>query len=118
MRSSQHIRTQERRIIVVLLVALATGALVARSLVKSSPGQPRARPLATILDMLLVGVVVARLVFVLAWLPEYLADPWSIIRIGDGGFSLWAGVPAGQIAYRPGPTLAAKTARSAGAGSC
>src|SRR3546814_8715204 len=49
----------------------------------------------TILDMVFVGVVAARLGFVLQWLPEYLADPWAIIRIGDGGFSLWAGVLAG-----------------------
>ena len=79
----------------VLVLALATGALVARSMVKPEPGQPKVKPLATILDMLMVGVVVARLAFVLVWLPEYLAEPWSIIRIGDGGYSLWAGIPAG-----------------------
>ena len=81
----------------VLLVALATGALVARAMVKPEAGQPRVKPLATILDMLMVGVVVARLAFVLVWLPEYLAEPWSILRIGDGGFALWAGIPAGLV---------------------
>src|SRR3546814_8435594 len=45
--------------------------------------------------MLMVGVLAARLAFVLAWWPQYLADPWSIVRIGDGGFSIWAGVLAG-----------------------
>lgn len=79
----------------VLVLALATGALVARSMVMPEPGQPALKPLATMLDMLMVGVVVARLAFVLVWLPEYLAEPWSILRIGDGGFALWAGIPAG-----------------------
>src|SRR3546814_18913043 len=45
--------------------------------------------------MLMVGVLAARLAFVLAWWPQYLADPWSIVRIGDGGLSIWAGVLAG-----------------------
>lgn len=104
----------------VLLVALAIGALVARSLVKTEPGHAAVKPLATILDMLLVGVVVARLAFVLAWLPEYQAEPWSIIRIGDGGFSLWAGIPAG-LAFglwrmRKAPALRRPLAFGAAAG--
>lgn len=81
--------------LVVLLVALAIAALVARTQVVSAPGQPALKPLSTFLDMLLVGVVAARLGFVLAWWPQYVADPWSILRIGDGGFSIWAGVLAG-----------------------
>lgn len=81
--------------LLVLLAALAIAALVARMLVKPAPGQPNVKPLSTFLDMLMVGVVAARLGFVLAWLPQYLADPWSIIRLGDGGFSIWAGVLAG-----------------------
>lgn len=81
--------------LVVLLVALAIAALVARALVVAVPGEPKLKPLSTFLDMLVVGVVAARLGFVLAWLPQYLADPWSIIRLGDGGFSIWAGVLAG-----------------------
>lgn len=81
--------------LLVLLAALAIAALVARMLVKPAPGQPNVKPLSTFLDMLMVGVVAARLGFVLAWLPQYLADPWSIIRLGDGGFSIWAGILAG-----------------------
>ncbi|MGV8942108.1 MAG: redoxin family protein [Lysobacter sp.] len=45
--------------------------------------------------MLFIGVGFARLAFVLQWLPEYLADPWAVIRIGDGGFTVWAGLLAG-----------------------
>ena len=81
--------------LVVLLVALVIAALVARSVVVPVPGEPKLKPLSTFLDMLVVGVVAARLGFVLAWLPQYLADPWSIIRLGDGGFTIWAGVLAG-----------------------
>lgn len=81
--------------LVVLLVALTIAVLVARILVVPVQGEPAPKPLSTFLDMLLVGALVARLAFVLAWWPQYLADPWSIIRIGDGGFALWAGVPAG-----------------------
>ena len=81
--------------LVVLLVALVIAALVARSVVVPVPGEPKLKPLSTFLDMLMVGVVAARLGFVLAWLPQYLADPWSIIRLGDGGFSIWTGVLAG-----------------------
>src|SRR3546814_7093624 len=74
--------------LVVLLVALAIAALVARQFVVPLPGQPAIKPLSTFLDMLMVGVLAARLAFVLAWWPQYLADPWSIVRIGDGGFSI------------------------------
>src|SRR3546814_11081534 len=81
--------------LVVLLVALAIAALVARQFVVPLPGQPAIKPLSTFLDMLMVGVLAARLAFVLARWPQYLADPWSIVRIGDGGFSRWAGVLAG-----------------------
>lgn len=78
-------------VLVALAIAIAAGCLVARR----APVQPPVKVMPTILDMLFVGVVAARLVFVLAWLPQYLADPWSIIRLGDGGFSIWAGVLAG-----------------------
>src|SRR3546814_643341 len=68
--------------LVVLLVALAIAALVARQFVVPLPGQPAIKPLSTFLDMLMVGVLAARLAFVLAWWPQYLADPWSIVQIG------------------------------------
>lgn len=84
--------------LVMLLLALAVAALVARALVRPTPGEPSVKPLSTILDMVLVGAVAARVAFVLAWWPQYWAQPWSIIRIGDGGFSIWAGVLAG-LAY-------------------
>ncbi|HSM11725.1 MAG TPA: TlpA disulfide reductase family protein [Lysobacter sp.] len=81
--------------LVVLLVALAIAVLVGRQFVSREAGQPVVKLMPIFLDMLLVGALAARLAFVLAWLPQYLAEPWSLIRIGDGGFSIWAGVLAG-----------------------
>ena len=78
-------------LLVALAIAIAVGWLVARR----ARARPPAKVMPTIVDMLFVGVVAARLGFVIEWLPQYLADPWSIIRIGDGGFSIWAGVLAG-----------------------
>lgn len=80
--------------LVVLLVAFAIAVAVGWKVARV-PGQPPLKVMPTILDMVFVGVAAARLGFVLQWLPEYLDDPWAIIRIGDGGFSLWAGVLAG-----------------------
>ena len=77
-------------LVLALAIAVAVGWRFART-----PGQPPVKVMPTLLDMLFVGVLAARLGFVLEWLPQYLADPWSIIRIGDGGFSIWAGVLAG-----------------------
>jgi thiol-disulfide isomerase/thioredoxin len=37
-------------------------------------------------QMLLLGMLSARLAFVLLYLEDYLKRPWSIINIGDGGF--------------------------------
>jgi len=82
--------------LVVLVLALAIAVAVGWQFART-PGQPPVKVMPTILDMLFVGVLAARLGFVLEWLPQYLADPWSIIRIGDGGFSIWAGVLAGLL---------------------
>lgn len=40
---------------------------------------------------LLIAMLAARIVFVAQYLPEYLANPWGIIDIRDGGFNLLAG---------------------------
>jgi thiol-disulfide isomerase/thioredoxin len=43
-------------------------------------------------DLLLAGLLAARLAFVLRWHEQYLAAPWSIINIRDGGFLAPAGI--------------------------
>lgn len=79
----------------VLLIALAIAIAVGWQVARRASDQPPVKVMPTILDMLFVGALAARIGFVLQWLPQYLADPWSIIRIGDGGFSIWVGVLAG-----------------------
>lgn len=95
--------------LVLLLVSLVVALVVARRVApcrqatvggavapQEPAGSARAAPRAgsLIVDMLLTGVVVARLGFVLRWWPQYLADPWSLLRVGDGGFMPWTGVLA------------------------
>ncbi|MGY0557062.1 MULTISPECIES: redoxin family protein [unclassified Lysobacter] len=91
--------------LVVLLVSLVAAVLSARWLHcrtvdggeaagSGSAGSASARPGSIIVDMAFIGVVVARVAFIVQWLPQYLEDPWSMVRIGDGGFTLWAGIVA------------------------
>ena len=67
--------------IVVLLLALLVARLWPRR-----DGVPWRPATALLLDMFLVGLLGSRLLFVLRAAPLYLAEPWSILRIGDGGF--------------------------------
>ncbi|MGK5065763.1 redoxin family protein [Janthinobacterium sp. LB3P112] len=53
---------------------------------------PDAGPLVS--DMLIAGLLAARLAFVLRWHEQYLAAPWSILNIRDGGFLASAGIAA------------------------
>lgn len=45
------------------------------------------------IDVFFIGLLAARLGYVLRWWPDYMAAPKSIIAIGDGGFLWWAGLP-------------------------
>lgn len=82
-----------------LLVALGFGLalLLAHALARRLGKDAAARARNAIFDALLVGVVAARLGFVLQWWPLYLGNPWDLIRIGDGGFSALVGIPAGLL---------------------
>lgn len=51
----------------------------------------------TLVDTVVVGLLAARLGYVVQWWPRYADDPWSIIRIADGGFTLWFGVPCALV---------------------
>lgn len=76
-------------LVVALAVAAAivAGALAAR---RYAPGKA-GRLASLIMDMALVGLLAARLGFVVIWWQRYLANPWSVIRIGDGGYLIWFG---------------------------
>ena len=51
----------------------------------------------TLSDMLIAGVLVARIAFVILWFDTYRSSPWSMLDIRDGGFTPWAGVTAALL---------------------
>ncbi|WP_035817491.1 TlpA disulfide reductase family protein [Janthinobacterium sp. RA13] len=77
--------------LVLLFVSLCVAYGVAWSL-RRYRQQPDAGPLVS--DMLIAGLLAARLAFVLRWHEQYLVAPWSIINIRDGGFLAPAGIAA------------------------
>ncbi|HEY0844595.1 MAG TPA: TlpA disulfide reductase family protein [Noviherbaspirillum sp.] len=68
----------------IALIATGIGYLVGRSK-RTGIGN-------AIADMLLAGIVMARVVFVAQWFDVYRKTPWSILDIRDGGFMLPAGI--------------------------
>ncbi|MDN2703020.1 TlpA disulfide reductase family protein [Janthinobacterium sp. SUN100] len=81
--------------LVLLIVSLCVAYGAAWSL-RRYRQLPDAGPLVS--DMLIVGLLAARLAFVLRWHEQYfsspLAAPWSILNIRDGGFMAPAGIAA------------------------
>lgn len=77
----------------VVLLAGAVAMLVAWVAAKNVEGG-RKPAAALTLDALLIGLLTARLGYVAQFFSVYRADPLSVIRLGDGGFSLLAGVLA------------------------
>ena len=67
--------------------------LVARYLLRGTDATARRRAASLLLDALFVGLVAARTAYVLRWWPDYAAAPLSIVAIGDGGFTVWVGLP-------------------------
>ena len=50
-----------------------------------------------LMDMLLIAMLAARLVFVAIWFDVYRTAPWSILDIRDGGFHVWGGLVAALL---------------------
>lgn len=73
------------------LVAALIAWLFARGMSSAADGARR-RAGAVVLDAFLLGVLGARVAHVLWHAADYLPQPLSIIRLGDGGYSVWAGV--------------------------
>lgn len=78
--------------VVALLAAAAVAGAAARL---SSRGERGIGP--TLVDMLLVGMVAARLVFVAQWFDSFRLAPLSILDIRDGGFNHLAGALAAVL---------------------
>lgn len=76
-------------ILVALLVTTGVARLVGR-------GQP-VSPGHVFTDMLIAGVLAARIAFVAIWFDTYRSTPWSMIDIRDGGFTPWAGMVAALL---------------------
>lgn len=85
-----------------LQVALIGAALVlawavAQGLARRTSTDLATRAGSVLLDACLWSFVVARVVYVAQWWPEYRVAPASTLAIGDGGFTIWAGVPVAVI---------------------
>ncbi len=76
---------------VIALLAVVVAWLFARGAAPATEGARR-RAGAVVVDASLLGVLGARLAHVLWHAGDYLAEPLSIIRLGDGGYSVWAGL--------------------------
>lgn len=81
--------------VVIIVVAAIVAWLVTRVAARHLADlQPKIAS-GLIFDALLVGLLVGRLAFVLVWWNEYIASPWSILAIGDGGFYAAVSITAG-----------------------
>ncbi len=58
---------------------------------------PPVRVGACLSDMLLAGLLVARVAFVAQWFALYAPSPWSMLDVRDGGFALWPGLAAAAL---------------------
>lgn len=86
-------------------VFLITSLVIATAVGHWAGRRDKVRIGALLVDMLVVGLVAARIAFVAMWFDLYSAAPLSIIDIRDGGFSPMAGIGAalgygGFRAYR------------------
>lgn len=63
----------------------------------ASGRRQRVGVLPSLLDMLLAGLLAARIAFVAVWFEQYRGTPWSVFDIRDGGFLTWAGLAAAGL---------------------
>lgn len=82
----------------LLLAAAFATTLIVGALVGRRRGVPRGAGVGAVLpDMLLVGLLAARLAFVARWFESYRAQPWSALDLRDGGFDPWVGLLAALL---------------------
>ena len=78
-------------LLAALAIALVTGAWLARRRAGENPEK-------VLFALLLLTLLGARLAFVARYAPQYLATPWQIINVRDGGFLPGPGLGAGLLA--------------------
>ena len=83
---------------VLVAVALVFAIAVAYALGGARTGSGWRLLASRLTDLLLVGLLAARLAFVLRWWPQYAAEPISILMIHDGGFLPLPGI-VGAVAF-------------------
>ena len=79
--------------VLLTLIAIALGGFVAHRLARAADVEVEP----TLTYMLLVGLVAARLAYVLRWHDQYFDLPLSILNIRDGGWEPAAGVVAAML---------------------
>ena len=77
---------------VALIVATIAGTRLARR-----DQAVRSEVFPMLVDTLGVGLLAARIGFIIQWWPQYAQDPWAMIRLGDGGYLVWLGLLAAGV---------------------
>ncbi|QVN20212.1 TlpA family protein disulfide reductase [Burkholderia pyrrocinia] len=83
--------------VVAVAVAALLAWLVARFIQRRPPDGHHKTAASLILDVLLLGLVAARIGYVAQWWRDYAAAPRSIVALGDGGFDWRIGVAAALV---------------------
>lgn len=79
-----------------LLAALAVGMVVAWAIERRKSAGRNAESM--VFWVFVVGLLAARLAFVIAYWPQYHADALQIIDVRDAGFMAWPGIVTGVLA--------------------
>lgn len=72
----------------LLISALALATFVGWRVARRGGENPES----VLFGLFLLGLLAARIGFVIAYWPHYHGDPWQIIDLRDGGFLVWPGV--------------------------
>ena len=72
----------------LLISALALATFVGWRVAKRGGENPES----VLFSLFLMGMLAARVGFVIAYWAQYHNDPWQIIDLRDGGFLAWPGV--------------------------
>lgn len=102
------IKTSQLLLVICLLAALAVALILS--------WRRKIRLTDTTLQIVLLSLVAARLVFVATWFAQYGKAPLSILDIRDGGFNIVAGIVTGcvLVAWRGWQQPALRTPLAAG----